>query len=71
MVTVLCREPLELSFEAFCCNWAPAFAITCHGAQGTTWDWTFAICGWDRMDARMRYTAFSRSTRMGQVLKFK
>ena len=65
-VTVMGRETLEFAFEEFCGVWIPTFALTCHG----TWDWRYCVGDWDRMDARIRYTAFSRSRRVDQVLKF-
>ena len=72
-VTVLIVRGLliELELADFFREWIPAFAITTHSAQGQTWDWQYAICEFSRMDRKMRYTAFSRSRRAGQVITLK
>lgn len=61
LITVLTSENLEVPYDEFVKHFCPAFDIAVFGAQGQTWDWTYAIAEWDRFDNRIKYTSFSRS----------
>lgn len=39
------------------------FAITCHRAQGATFDFEYSINEWNSFDERMKYVAISRATK--------
>ena len=41
----------------------PAYCITVHRSQGTTFDHPYTIFEWDLMDERLKYVALSRSTK--------
>lgn len=45
----------------------PAFAITCHKAQGTSIDRPFTIYEWEKFSTRMKYVAITRSTKLQYV----
>ena len=42
----------------------PAWCITCHKSQGSTYNHTYTIHEFSKMDNRMRYVALSRSTKV-------
>ena len=41
----------------------PAYAITCHKAQGTTIDKPYTILEWRKFSTEMKYVAITRSTK--------
>ena len=40
-----------------------SYCITCHAAQGSTFDCPYTIYQFNMMDARLKYVAFFRSTK--------
>ena len=42
----------------------PAWCITCHKSQGSTYDHPYTIHEFHKMDSRMKYVALSRSTKI-------
>jgi ATP-dependent exoDNAse (exonuclease V) alpha subunit len=45
----------------------PAYCMTCHRVQGTTIDRPFTIYEWKHFNEQLRYTAFTRGTKMENI----
>ena len=67
VVVTLEGQDLTFSLADFHKWFVAAFAITCYAAQGSTFDWDFAIADWHKMSAQMRYTSISRARRFDQL----
>jgi hypothetical protein len=53
---------LEIPFKDFQRLFYPAYCITVHASQGSTFNHKYTIHEWSRFSARMKYVALSRST---------
>ena len=40
----------------------PAFAITVHKSQGSTFNTPYTVHEWEKLNSRLKYVALSRST---------
>ena len=58
---------LEIKFDDFNKLFNPAYAITCHKSQGTTFNHAYTIHEWNKMSTRMKYVALSRSTDLAHI----
>ena len=56
------REDMCIPFFFFQEMFYVAFCITIHKSQGQTFDFPYTIHEWDKLDAKLRYTALSRAT---------
>ncbi len=52
----------EIPIDDFVKMFNVAYCITCHRAQGQTYDESYTIYEWDLFDERLRYVALSRAT---------
>ena len=55
--------PIPVLTEDFARLFTIAYCITTHSAQGESYDFPYAIYEFNKMDARLRYVALSRSTK--------
>ena len=61
-------ESISVSHTQFVKSFYPAFAITCHKAQGDTFDEPYTIYEWERFpNVNMKYVALSRSSNKQHV----
>jgi len=58
---------LDIKFDDFKKLFNPAYAITCHKSQGTTFNHAYTIHEWNKMSTRMKYVALSRSTDLAHI----
>ena len=65
-VIVKGEEGLQISvpFPDFQQLFHPAYCITTHKSQGTTFNHPYTIHEWERFDNRLKYVALSRSTNL-------
>ena len=52
---------IDIPFDEFSRHFYPAYAITVHKAQGSTYTNSFSIHEWRRFDDRLKYVALSRA----------
>jgi len=45
----------------------PAFCITCHRSQGSTFDHPYSIHEFEKFDERLKYVALSRATDINMI----
>ena len=45
----------------------PAYCLTVHRAQGSTFEGSFSIFEWELMDERLKYVALSRATKKSNI----
>ena len=58
-------EPIrvkEIAFSMVQTLFNPAWCITCHRAQGSTFDHPYSVHEFEKFDHRLRYVALSRAT---------
>jgi ATP-dependent exoDNAse (exonuclease V) alpha subunit len=55
---------LEIDFDNFQELFHPAFCITVHKSQGTTFNHPHTIHEWSKLDSRLKYVALTRSTKL-------
>ena len=55
---------LEIDFDNFQELFHPAFCITVHKSQGTTFNHPYTIHEWSKLDNRLKYVALTRSTKL-------
>jgi 5-methylcytosine-specific restriction protein A len=58
---------LDIKFDDFKKLFNPAYAITCHKSQGTTFNHAYTVHEWNKMSTRMKYVALSRSTDLAHI----
>jgi hypothetical protein len=65
-VIVKSEEGLQIPVpaEGFQLLFHPAYCITTHKSQGTTFNHPYTIHEWERFDNRLKYVALSRSTNL-------
>jgi hypothetical protein len=65
-VIVKSEEGVQISvpFQDFQQLFHPAYCITTHKSQGTTFNHPYTIHEWERFDSRLKYVALSRSTNL-------
>ena len=58
---------MEIERADFTRQFNLSYCITCHAAQGSTFDYPYTIYEFNRMDARLKYVALSRSTKQQYI----
>ena len=53
--------------DQIACLFYPAFCITVHKSQGSTYDQPYMIHEWDKYSDRMKYVALSRATKYDHI----
>jgi ATP-dependent exoDNAse (exonuclease V) alpha subunit len=61
------RQTIEIPFDKFQLLFNPAYAITCHKSQGSTYNYDYTIHEFSRFDDRMKYVALSRATNIKHI----
>ena len=56
------QRTLEIPFGHFQRLFYPAFCITCHKSQGSTFDHECTVHEWEKFNRRLKYVALSRAT---------
>lgn len=59
---------VDIPFKDFQHMFYPAFCITIHKSQGSTFNQPYTIHEWDKLDNRLKYVALSRSTDINNIL---
>ena len=57
------RGTIDIPTQDFTKYFNVAFCVTCHKAQGCSFDHPYTIYEWNRFDSRLKYVALSRSTK--------
>ena len=60
-------DEIEILFDQFQHMFYVSYCITCHRAQGTTFNEPFTLHDWDRLDTRLKYVGLSRSTDINNI----
>ena len=58
---------MEIERADFTRQFNLAYCITCHDTQGSTFAHPYTIYEFNRMDARLKYVALSRSTKQAYI----
>jgi len=58
---------IQVPFTEFQNLFHPAYCITTHKSQGTTFNHPYTIHEWERFDVRLKYVALSRSTNLNYI----
>jgi hypothetical protein len=58
---------IPIPFDEFQNLFHPAYCITTHKSQGTTFNHPYTIHEWERLDDRLKYVALSRSTKLENI----
>jgi len=67
-ITLVCDDrECTIPRKEFASLFRPAYAISCHKAQGQTLRRKFTIHQWEHMSNRHRYVSVSRGTKLGHV----
>jgi ATP-dependent exoDNAse (exonuclease V) alpha subunit len=65
------EHKLDIPFKDFQRLFYPAYCITVHSSQGSTFNDKYTIHEWNRFDNRMKYVALSRSTKLENICMWK
>jgi ATP-dependent exoDNAse (exonuclease V) alpha subunit len=60
-------QQIEIPFKRFQYVFNPAYCITTHRSQGSTFNHDYSIHEYDKFDVRMKYVALSRSTNIKHI----
>jgi ATP-dependent exoDNAse (exonuclease V) alpha subunit len=58
---------LTIPVSEFTYCFQPAYAVSCHRAQGSSISESFGIFDWDKMDDKLKYVALSRSRKLKYI----
>ena len=61
------ERTMEIDTTQFTRLFNVAYCITCHCAQGMTYDFSYTIYEFSRFDLRLKYVALSRSTKKAYI----
>ena len=61
------KESIAIPQNDFTNIFYPAFCVSVHKSQGSTYDHPYTIYEWDKMDNRLKYVALSRATKKEHV----
>jgi ATP-dependent exoDNAse (exonuclease V) alpha subunit len=61
------ERELEIPMMEFQNLFHPAYCITTHKSQGTTFNHPYTIHEWEKFDERLKYVALSRSTNLDYI----
>ena len=61
------ERELKLSQDDFKNLFYPAYCVTCHSAQGQTYNFAYTIHEWEKLTTKLKYVALSRSTCLEHV----
>ncbi len=56
------EQSINIPKDQFTSLFYPAYCITCHKCQGSTFDYPYTIYEWNTYSSRMKYVALSRAT---------
>ena len=58
---------VQVPFTEFQNLFHPAYCITTHKSQGTTFNHPYTIHEWEKLDTRLKYVALSRATEKDKI----
>ena len=61
------ERTIKIPFTDFQRLFRVGFCITCHAAQGSTFDFEYTIHEWDKFCPRLKYVALSRGTKIENI----
>lgn len=61
------KQNLKVDLKDFQTHFLPAYAITIHKSQGSTFDFPYTIHEWKKLDEKLKYVALSRSTKINNI----